>query len=123
MEDQHVPAGITLHKQSRTLEIAYADSTTFRLPFEFLRVHSPSAEVRGHGHGQEVLQIGKRNVVITAINAVGNYAIQLHFSDGHNTGIYTWSYLFQLAHEQESLWQRYLGKLIEAGYTENSGRG
>jgi DUF971 family protein len=104
-----------LHQKSRVLEIAFADGRTFRLPYEFLRVHSPSAEGRGHGPGQEVLQVGKRAVEIRALEPVGSYAVQPQFSDGHNTGIYSWEYLYELGENQERLWGQYLEKLVAAG--------
>jgi DUF971 family protein len=110
-----VPTEIRLHQKSRVLEIAFADGRNFRLPFEFLRVYSPSAEVRGHGPGQEVLQTGKREVEIHALEAVGSYAVQPMFSDGHSTGIYTWDYLYELGENQDSLWAQYLGRLEAAG--------
>ena len=97
------------------LEIAFADGRTFRLPYEFLRVHSPSAEVRGHGPGQEVLQVGKRLVEIRSLEPVGSYAVQPQFSDGHSTGIYSWDYLYELGENQERLWSEYLQKLEQAG--------
>ncbi len=109
------PTEITLHQASHLLEISFADGKTFRLPCEFLRVFSPSAEVRGHGPGQEVLQTGKRNVGITAIEPVGQYAIQLRFSDGHDTGIYSWDLLYDYGVAQEEMWQQYLQRLQEAG--------
>jgi DUF971 family protein len=112
---ERTPTGITLHQKSRVLEIAFADGRTFRLPYEFLRVHSPSAEVRGHGPGQEVLQVGKRAVEIRALEPVGSYAVQPQFSDGHNTGIYSWDYLYELGADQERLWSQYLEKLAAAG--------
>ena len=111
---ERVPTGITLHQKSRVLEIAFADGRTFRLPYEFLRVYSPSAEVRGHGPGQEVLQVGKRNVEIRALEPVGSYAVQPQFSDGHNTGIYSWEYLYELGENQDELWSEYLEKLKAA---------
>ncbi len=112
-----VPVAIQLHRQSATLELRYADETSYHLSAEFLRVHSPSAEVRGHGKGQEVLQTGKRDVKIETVAAVGNYAIRLDFDDGHNTGIYSWPYLHELCIDQETLWQAYLDKLRQAGAT------
>lgn len=108
------PTEITLHQRSGTLEIAFDDGKTFVLPFEFLRVYSPSAEVRGHGAGQEVLQTGKRNVTITALEPVGNYAVQPTFSDGHNTGLYSWEYLHRIGSNQARMWQEYLDKLKAA---------
>ena len=112
---ERVPTGITLHQKSRVLEIAFSDGRSFRLPYEFLRVHSPSAEVRGHGPGQEVLQVGKRAVEIRALEPVGSYAVQPQFSDGHNTGIYAWDYLYELGENQEKLWAQYLDRLSAAG--------
>ena len=109
------PTEIRLHQASRVLEIAFDDGRAYRLPCEFLRVHSPSAEVRGHGPGQEVLQTGKQNVEVEAIEPVGNYAVQLVFSDGHNTGIYSWDLLYDLGARQEQLWADYLKKLVMAG--------
>ena len=109
------PTEIKLHQASRVLEIAFADGSSFRLPYEFLRVYSPSAEVRGHGPGQEVLQIGKRDVAINDVEAVGHYAIRPTFSDGHDTGIYSWDYLYELGARHDELWQRYLERLAAAG--------
>ena len=109
------PTGITLHQKSRVMEIAFSDGTSFSLPYEFLRVHSPSAEVRGHGPGQEVLQVGKSKVEIRSLEPVGSYAVQPAFSDGHATGIYSWDYLYHLGENQESLWAGYLQQLAEAG--------
>jgi DUF971 family protein len=112
---ERVPTGITLHQKSRVLEIAFSDGRTYRLPFEFLRVYSPSAEVRGHGPGQEVLQVGKRAIEIRALEPVGSYAVQPQFSDGHITGIYSWDYLYELGENQEKYWSQYLEKLAAAG--------
>jgi DUF971 family protein len=109
------PTEIKLHQTSRALEIAFNDGRSFRLPYEFLRVHSPSAEVRGHGPGQEVLQVGKRDVAIAEVEAIGHYAIQPSFSDGHNTGIYSWDYLYDLGMRQDELWQNYLDRLARSG--------
>ena len=109
------PTEIKLHQASRILEIAFADGKTFRLPYEFLRVYSPSAEVRGHGPGQETLQPGKREVTITEVEAVGHYALRPKFSDGHDTGIYSWDYLYDLGMRQDELWQRYIDRLAKAG--------
>ena len=103
------------------LEVAFDDGTTFSLSFEFLRVHSPSAEVRGHGAGQEVLQTGKRDVEIKALQPVGNYAIQPYFSDGHDTGLYSWDYLYHLGANQAKLWQDYLQRLEAAGFGGEAG--
>lgn len=109
------PTDIHLHQASRTLELTFDDGTHSSLPCEFLRVYSPSAEVRGHGKGQEVLQIGKEDVNIADIEPVGNYAIRLIFTDGHNTGLYSWDYLYDLARNYDALWQEYLAKLVKAG--------
>ncbi|MGQ0545212.1 MAG: gamma-butyrobetaine hydroxylase-like domain-containing protein [Betaproteobacteria bacterium] len=110
-----VPTDITLHQESRLLEIRFSDGRAFRLPYELLRVYSPSAEVRGHGPGQEVLQAGKREVEIRALEPVGSYAVQPVFSDGHSTGIYSWEYLYELGANQDELWRQYLEKLAAAG--------
>ena len=110
-----IPTEIKLHQQSRVLEVAFNDGRSFRLPYEFLRVYSPSAEVRGHGPGQEVLQVGKRDIAIKEVEAVGHYAIRPTFSDGHDTGIYSWDYLYDLGTRQESMWQHYLERMAEAG--------
>jgi DUF971 family protein len=109
------PTSLTLHGKSRVLEVSFSDSAHFKLPFELLRVYSPSAEVRGHGPGQEVLQTGKRDVGIDTLEQVGNYAVQPQFSDGHNTGIYSWDYLYWLGENQQTLWQKYLDDLAAAG--------
>jgi DUF971 family protein len=116
------PTALTVHKKSRMLDVAFDDGAEYSLPFELLRVYSPSAEVRGHGPGQEVLQTGKRNVELTALEQVGNYAVQPHFSDGHNTGIYSWDYLYWLGANQAELWEDYLQRLEAAGHTRESGR-
>jgi DUF971 family protein len=108
------PTEIKLHQVSRVLEISYADGKKFSLPCEFLRVYSPSAEVRGHGPGQEVLQTGKADVEIRQIEPVGTYAVQLFFSDGHNTGIYSWDLLYEYGSKQNDLWQQYLHRLSAA---------
>jgi DUF971 family protein len=112
---ERVPTTITLHQKSRVLEIAFADGKSFRLPYELLRVYSPSAEVKGHGPGQEVLQTGKRSVEIRSLEPVGSYAVQPVFSDGHSTGIYSWDYLYELGENQEKLWRDYLAQLAKAG--------
>lgn len=115
------PTEIKLHQQSRVLEISFTDGKTFQLPCEFLRVHSPSAEVRGHGPGQEVLQTGKKNVDITQIEPAGSYAVQFTFSDGHATGIYSWELLYEYGLHQELMWRRYLKRLEEAGANREPG--
>lgn len=109
------PTDIRLHQTSRVLEIAFDDGRSFRLPYEYLRVFSPSAEVRGHGPGQEVLQVGKREIEIRQVEPVGSYAIQPTFSDGHATGIYSWDYLYQLGLEQDTRWAAYLKQMEAAG--------
>ncbi|ESJ25906.1 hypothetical protein B551_0202405 [Cupriavidus sp. HPC(L)] len=114
-KDTPHPTALTVHTQSRVLEIGFDNGVSFRLPFEYLRVYSPSAEVQGHGPGQEVLQTGKRDVNVTAVEPVGNYAILIRFSDGHDSGIYSWDLLYRLGAEQESLWQDYLRRLEAAG--------
>lgn len=108
------PTEIKLHQKSRILDISFSDGRTFQISCEFLRVHSPSAEVGGHGPGQEVLQTGKKMVNIVKIEPVGHYAIQLHFTDGHNTGLYSWDLLYQFGLNQDALWQRYLQRMQEA---------
>jgi DUF971 family protein len=109
------PTEIKLHQASRVLEIAFANGRHFRLPYEFLRVYSPSAEVRGHGPGQETLQAGKRDVTIDSVEPVGHYALRPTFSDGHATGIYSWDYLYELGERQDEMWRRYLERLAAAG--------
>ena len=108
------PQSLTVHARSRVLELAWADGAQFRIPFELMRVYSPSAEVQGHGPGQEVLQTGKREVEITALAPVGHYAVQPTFSDGHDSGIFTWDYLYHLGAEQEQLWHDYEQRLAQA---------
>lgn len=115
------PTEIALRKASRLLELNYGD-IRYQLPFELLRVYSPSAEVRGHGPGQEVLQTGKRNVDITAIEPVGHYAIRIVFSDGHDSGIYSWDLLESFCQNQQSMWDAYMKKLQAAGHSGDSGR-
>lgn len=115
------PTEIKLHQKSRVLEISFADGKTFQLPCEFLRVFSPSAEVRGHGPGQEVLQTGKKEVGITHIEPMGTYAVQLVFSDGHDTGIYSWDLLYEYGLNQEALWQEYLARLAQSGASREPG--
>jgi DUF971 family protein len=109
------PTEIKLHQQSRVMEIAFDNGRRFELSYEYLRVYSPSADVRGHGPGQEVLQVGKKNIGISEIEPVGRYAVRPTFSDGHNTGIYSWDYLFMLGERQEQLWKQYLADIAEAG--------
>lgn len=114
-KDDPVPTEIKLHKLSRLMEVSFDDGKRFEYSFEFLRVYSPSAEVRGHGPGQEVLQLGKRDVDIVRIEPVGNYAIRPVFSDGHDSGLYSWDYLYEIGETHDDLWQTYLLRLAEAG--------
>ncbi len=109
------PQSITVHGRSRVLEVGFSDGATFRIPFELMRIYSPSAEVQGHGPGQEVLQTGKREVELVNLEPVGNYAVQPSFSDGHDSGIYSWDLLYQLGSQQAELWAAYEQKLAEAG--------
>ena len=116
--DPCVPESLTVHELSRVLEVCFASPgapQVFRIPFELLRVSSPSAEVMGHGPGQEVLQTGKREVTVVQLEPVGHYGVRPTFSDGHDSGIYTWAYLYELGRDQELLWQRYLERLAQAG--------
>jgi DUF971 family protein len=114
------PVNVVLHTGSRVLEIEFDDGAKFRLPFEFLRVYSPSADVRGHGPGQETLQVGKRDVTIHTLQPVGHYAIQPSFSDGHDSGIYSWDYLYELGTQQQRLWAEYLARLDAAGASRDA---
>lgn len=109
------PQALTVHSQSRVLEVQFSDGAHFRIPFELMRVYSPSAEVKGHGAGQETLQTGKRLVELTALEPVGNYAVQPTFSDGHSSGIFSWDYLYFLGSKQETLWAEYEARLAAAG--------
>jgi DUF971 family protein len=110
-----IPQSLVVHQQSKVLELGYEDGSNYRLPFEFLRVVSPSAEVRGHGPGQETLQTGKRNVSILSVEPVGHYAIKPTFTDGHDSGLFSWEYLYELCLNQEGIWQEHLDKLAQAG--------
>ena len=114
-KDSPVPVEIKLHQKSRRMELLFDDDSHFDLPYELLRVYSPSAEVRGHGPGQEVLQVGKRDIEIKTLEPVGSYAVQPLFSDGHNTGLYSWEYLYWLGSNRDSLWQEYLDRMEQAG--------
>ena len=116
------PTELAVRQKSRLLDIAFDDGSSFSIPFELLRVYSPSAEVTGHGPGQEVLQLGKREVGVTGVEPVGNYAIKPIFDDGHASGIYTWAYLYKLGSEQDALWKDYLARLEQAGFKDGSGR-
>ena len=113
--DTPTPQSLTVHQQSQVLEIGFSDGAEFRIPFELMRVYSPSAEVQGHGPGQEVLQTGKRQVTIVGLEPVGNYAVQPTFSDGHESGIFSWEYLYFLGAQQSELWSEYNGRLAAAG--------
>lgn len=115
------PTELKLHQASRTLEVAFDDGSQFNMPCEYLRVHSPSAEVRGHGPGQEVLQVNKEDVNISRIEPIGNYAVRLHFDDGHHTGLFSWDYLYELGKNMDQYWQTYLDRLAKAGYTRHAG--
>lgn len=110
-----IPTAVTLHQKSAVLEIAFNDGLVCKLPYEFLRVHSPSAEVRGHGVGNEVLQVGKKNVSVVKVDPVGEYALKITFDDGHDSGLYTWEYLHRLGKNHDTLWQQYLQRLQQAG--------
>ena len=116
------PTNLTIRQQSKLLEIAFDDGAAFSIPFELMRVYSPSAEVKGHGPGQEVLQVGKRDVGINGVEPVGNYGVKPLFSDGHDTGIFTWDYLYKLGSEQSALWADYVARLQAAGFDEAAGR-
>lgn len=109
------PEALTVHAKSKLLEISFSDGASFNIPFELMRIYSPSAEVQGHGPGQEVLQTGKREVGLLGLEPVGNYAVQPSFSDGHNTGLFTWDYLYFLGSQQDKLWQDYEARLAAAG--------
>ena len=114
------PQDITVHGATRVLEVSFSDGASFRIPFELMRVYSPSAEVQGHGPGQEVLQTGKRDVTLTELAPIGNYAVQPTFSDGHDTGIFSWEYLYFLGAQQDQLWTDYERRLSDAGVTRDA---
>lgn len=114
------PTAITVHEATRALEVEFSDGRSFRIPFELMRVYSPSAEVQGHGPGQEVLQTGKREVGLASLEPVGNYAVQPTFTDGHDSGIFSWDYLYHLGAEQDELWRRYEQRLQEAGVSRDA---
>src|SRR5437667_6865145 len=118
--DSPTPSDITVHGQSRVLEVTFSDGAHFRIPFELMRIYSPSAEVQGHGPGQEVLQTGKREVELEALEPVGNYAVQPRFSDGHDTGIFSWDYLYFLGSQQDKLWADYERRLEAAGVARDA---
>ncbi|MFH1044831.1 MAG: DUF971 domain-containing protein [Pseudomonadota bacterium] len=119
--NKHTPTEIKLHQKSRQMEISFADGKQFELSYEFLRVYSPSAGVRGHGAGAEVLQVGKKDIEIIAIEPVGSYAVQPRFSDGHDGGLYSWDYLYELGSDRDRLWQQYLQRMQAAGASRESG--
>jgi DUF971 family protein len=120
MADKPRPTSLTVHQQSKRLEVGFDDGVTFRIPFELMRVYSPSAEVQGHGPGQEVLQTGKRDVGIDGLETVGHYAVQPTFSDGHSSGIFSWEYLYHLGAEQDRLWREYEARLLAAGMSRDA---
>ncbi|THC44230.1 gamma-butyrobetaine hydroxylase-like domain-containing protein [Massilia sp. Mn16-1_5] len=117
-----IPTELTVHQKSRLLDIAFDDGRAFSIPFELMRVYSPSADVKGHGPGQETLQVGKREVGIRGVEPVGNYAVKPLFTDGHESGIFTWDYLYKLGNEHDALWQDYMNRLHAAGFEGDSGR-
>ncbi len=117
------PTALTVHQQSRVLEVGFSDGQQFRIPFELLRIYSPSAEVQGHGPGQEVLQTGKRDVALVELEPVGNYAVKPTFSDGHDSGIFSWDYLYHLGSQQDELWRKYEARLQEAGVDRDAPMG
>ena len=117
-----IPTELTVHQKSRLFEVAFDDGSAFSIPFELMRVYSPSAEVKGHGPGQETLQVGKREVGIKGVEPVGNYAVKPLFTDGHESGIFTWDYLYKLGNEHAALWQDYMNRLHAAGFEGDSGR-
>ncbi len=119
--NKHTPTEIKLHQKSRQMEISFADGKRFELSYEFLRVYSPSAEVRGHGPGEEVLQTGKKDIEITAIEPVGSYAVQPRFSDGHDSGLYSWDYLYELGRDRDQLWRHYLERMQAADASREPG--
>ena len=119
-KDMPHPESLTLHGQTRVLEIGFSDGAQFRIPFELMRVYSPSAEVQGHGSGQEVLQTGKREVGIAEIEPVGNYAVKPTFTDGHESGLFTWEYLYFLGDQQDALWKQYEDRLQAAGMSRDA---
>ena len=118
-EPRH-PTSITVHQKSRVLEVGFDDGNSFRIPFELMRVYSPSAEVQGHGPGQEILQTGKRDVEVTALEPIGNYAVLPRFSDGHDTGIFSWDYLYFLGSQQSDLWRKYEERLAKEGVARDA---
>ena len=117
------PTSITVHQRTRILEVGFDDGAGFRIPFELMRIYSPSAEVQGHGPGQEILQTGKRDVEVTALEPIGNYAVLPRFSDGHDTGIFSWDYLYFLGSQQAGLWQKYEERLAEEGVDRDAPMG
>jgi DUF971 family protein len=118
--DSPTPTALTVHSQSRLLEVAFSDGVEFKIPFELMRVYSPSAEVQGHGPGQEILQTGKREVGVVALEPIGNYAVKPVFSDGHESGIFSWDYIYHLGANQAELWADYTGRLSQAGVSRDA---
>ncbi|WP_312304946.1 DUF971 domain-containing protein [Pulveribacter sp.] len=123
LDNTPAPQAITVHERSRVLEVAFSDGAVFRIPFELMRVYSPSAEVQGHGPGQEVLQTGKRDVALVGLEPVGHYAVRPAFSDGHDSGIFTWAYLYELGRDQQQLMREYERRLAEAGVDRDAPMG
>jgi DUF971 family protein len=119
----HRPVSITVHQRTRVVEVGFDDGASFKIPFELMRIYSPSAEVQGHGPGQEILQTGKRDVEVTALEPIGNYAVLPRFSDGHDTGIFSWDYLYFLGSQQDDLWQKYQDRLAKEGVDRDAPMG
>jgi DUF971 family protein len=119
----HRPVSITVHQRTHVLEVGFDDGASFKIPFELMRIYSPSAEVQGHGPGQEILQTGKRDVEVTALEPIGNYAVLPRFSDGHDTGIFSWDYLYFLGSQQDELWQKYRERLAKEGVDRDAPMG
>ena len=120
MNEKPRPTALTVHQQSKLLEVSFDDGQVYRIAFELMRVYSPSAEVQGHGPGQEVLQTGKRSVIIQGLETVGHYGVQPTFDDGHSTGIYSWDYLLHLGSQQDALWREYEARLVAAGVSRDA---
>ena len=118
--DSPTPTALTVHGQSRLLEVTFSDGAEFKIPFELMRVYSPSAEVQGHGPGQEILQTGKREIGVVNLEPIGNYAVKPVFSDGHESGIFSWDYIYHLGANQAQLWEDYMGRLSQAGVSRDA---
>ena len=118
--DSPTPTALTVHGQSRLLEVTFSDGAEFKIPFELMRVYSPSAEVQGHGPGQEILQTGKREIGVVNLEPIGNYAVKPVFSDGHESGIFSWDYIYHLGANQAQLWEDYIGRLSQAGVSRDA---